>query len=53
MSGHTLGGSLLQVLRSLFIGVLKLLAIILAWAAKLTGTILLKFGEAIERIVTK
>ncbi|MBX7109638.1 MAG: hypothetical protein K1X61_13380 [Chitinophagales bacterium] len=53
MSGRTLGGSLLAVLRSLFIGVLKLIAILLAWAAKLSGTILLKFGEAIEKIVTR
>jgi uncharacterized membrane protein YjjP (DUF1212 family) len=42
-----------EVLKSLIVSILKLLTLLLAYSCKLSGTILLKTGEFLEKLLAK
>ncbi len=50
---RSIGSTLLDVVKNLFISLLKLCAIAFAWLCKIAGMILLKTGETIEKMITK
>jgi hypothetical protein len=46
-------GKVLEILRALFIALFKLIMMVIALICKITGMILSKTGETIEKLVTK
>lgn len=53
MSKTPLGNVLMDSIRSLVISLLKLIAIVFAWLLKISGMILIKVSEAIEKNLTR
>jgi hypothetical protein len=50
---RSLGSTLIDAVKPLYIALIKLLAIAFAWLCKITGMILLKTGETIEKMISK
>ena len=53
MSNASTGNIILNSLKSLILMILKVAALVIAWACKIAGLILTKLGEIIEKIITK
>jgi hypothetical protein len=53
MSHSNPGNFLINILKQIFIFAFKCIAIVFAWACKLTGQILLAIGEEAERKIMK